>query len=163
VPSLIPLSFTQLNSSTIKRFCPMMNESIQTIMSQNLVTLNPGNTLADARALLMEKHIHHVPIVDGRKLVGIISSWDIFKLGKSTEELAGIIIQDVMKTKLATLEPDQHIGAAAEVLMEHLFHAVPVVNEDKELLGIVTTTDILRYEYRKEYPENLDKFVQDNM
>ena len=47
--------------------------------------------------------------------------------------------------------------------MEHLFHAVPVVNENKELVGIVTTTDILRYEYRKEYPENLDKFVQENM
>ena len=68
-----------------------------------------------------------------------------------------------MTRKLATLEPDQHIGAAAEVLMEHLFHAVPIVNEAGDLVGIVTSYDILRYSYQKEYPENLEKFISENM
>ena len=55
------------------------------------------------------------------------------------------------------------LGVGAEVLMEHLFHAVPIVNEHKELVGIVTTYDVLRYEYGKEYPESLDKFIPENM
>ena len=91
------------------------------------------------------------------------TSWDIFKLGKSAEEYAGMKIREIMSTRLATLDPGQHIGAVAEALIEHLFHAVPIVNDHRELLGIVTTTDVLRYEYGKEYPANLDKFVVDNM
>ena len=56
-----------------------------------------------------------------------------------------------MTKRLATLEPDEKIGAAAEVLLEHLFHAVPITL-DGDLVGIVTTFDILKYEFSKEYP-----------
>ncbi|MCS6928256.1 MAG: CBS domain-containing protein [Saprospiraceae bacterium] len=141
----------------------MMNETIDTIMSTQLITLTPDDTLGKARELLMTKRIHHLPVVEGKKLVGMITSWDLFKLGKSAEEYQGLKVREVMTTKLATLEPYQHIGAAAEVLMEHLFHAIPIVNESGELVGIVTSYDILRYSYNKEYPENLEKFVQENM
>lgn len=140
-----------------------MNETIDTIMSTQLITLTPDDTLGKARELLMTKRIHHLPVVEGKKLVGMITSWDLFKLGKSAEEYQGLKVREVMTTKLATLEPYQHIGAAAEVLMEHLFHAIPIVNESGELVGIVTSYDILRYSYNKEYPENLEKFVQENM
>jgi CBS domain-containing protein len=141
----------------------MMNEYVQSVMTRNVITLSSAHTLADARDILLSKHIHHIPIVEGNKLTGMISSWDIFKLGKSAEECKHIKIGDVMTTKVATLEPDSHLGAAAEVLMEHLFHAIPIVNDGRELLGIVTTYDLLKYEYSKEYPENLDKFVPENM
>ena len=142
----------------------MMNERLQTIMTTDVITLNPDNTLGDARNIFLEKHIHHIPVVDANnKLVGMVTSWDIFKLGKSAEEYASIKVSDLMTRKLATLEPDSHLGAAAEVLMIHLFHAIPIVNDDRELKGIVTTYDLLKYAFRKEYPENLDKFVPENM
>lgn len=142
----------------------MMNERLQTFMTTEVVTLTPENTLGDAREVLLEKRIHHIPIVDtANKLVGMVTSWDIFKLGKSAEEYASIKVSDLMTRKLATLEPDSHLGAAAEVLMIHLFHAIPIVNDDRELKGIVTTYDLLKYAFRKEYPENLDKFVPENM
>lgn len=141
----------------------MMNESLHTIMTSNVVTLSPGSTLGDAREIFTTKRIHHIPIVDKKKLVGLITSWDIFKLGLSAVAYQDMRVSEVMTTHLATLEPEQHIGAAAEVLMEHLFHAVPIVNDDYELVGIVTTYDILRYEYKKEYPDKLDKFIPENM
>lgn len=141
----------------------MMNEPLHTIMTPNVVTLSPGDTLGQAREIFLNKHIHHLPIVDGKKLVGLITSWDIFKLGLSAVAYQDMRISEVMSTHLATLDPDQHIGAAAEVLMEHLFHAVPIVNEHHELVGIITTYDVLRYEYRKEYPDNLDRFIPENM
>lgn len=142
----------------------MMNEPIHSIMSKNVITVTPEDTLGHARDLLLAHKIHHLPVVeDGRKLVGMLSSWDLFKLGKSAEELQQIPVADSMTRHLATMEGDQHIGAAAEVFMEHLFHAVPIVDERGNLEGIITTTDIIRYEYKKEYPENLDKFVQENM
>lgn len=141
----------------------MMNEPVHTHMTKNVITLHPGSFLNEAREIMLKNHIHHLPIVDGNKLVGMITSWDFFKLGKSADECKSMLVSEIMTTKIATLDPDQHLGAVAEVLMEHLFHAVPIVNDKHELLGIVTSTDIIRYEHSKEYPANLDKFVPENM
>ena len=141
----------------------MMNEFVPAIMTTNVITLGPDNTQGEAREILLNRRIHHLPIVEGRKLVGMVTTWDMFKLGKSVEEYAQMKIREIMTTRLATLDPGQHIGAVAETLLEHLFHAVPIVNDHRELLGIVTATDVLRYEYRKEYPADLEKFVAENM
>ena len=141
----------------------MMNEPIHAHMTKDVITLKPDSTLGEAREIMLGKHIHHLPVLEGKRLVGMITSWDIFKLGKSVEDYAGIKAREVMTTRVATLEPEQHLGAVADVLTRHLFHAVPIVNDQHELLGIVTSTDIIRYEHTKEYPENLEKFIPDNM
>ena len=132
-------------------------------MTKDVITLNPDSTLGEARDIMLQKHIHHIPILDGKRLVGMVTSWDMFKLGKSAEEYGKMKVSEVMTKRVATLDPGQHLGAVADVLTRHLFHAVPIVNDDHELLGIVTSTDIIRYEHTKEYPENLEKFVEDNM
>lgn len=141
----------------------MMNELVHTHMTKDVITLGPNDTLGQVRDIMLSKHIHHIPIVEGKKLVGMVTSWDLFKLGKSADDYSNMKISEVMTRKVATLDPDQHLGAVAEVLTRHLFHAVPIVNDESELLGIVTSTDIIRYEHTKEYPENLEKFVGDNM
>jgi acetoin utilization protein AcuB len=141
----------------------MLNAPIHTIMSQDLITMAPNETLGRARDIFLENRIHHLPIVEGKKLVGIVTSWDLFKTGKSAEEYSAMKASDIMTRKIATLEPDDHIGAAAEVLREHLFHAVPIVNDDHELVGMVTSFDIIKIEYDKEYPEDLSRFVEENM
>ncbi len=142
----------------------MMNEPIHSIMTKNVLTLSPDDNLADAREIMIKNKIHHLPVVNKTgKLVGIITSWDMVKREIGPDELKKIRVEDAMTKNMATLEADQHLGAVAELLLEHLFHAVPIVNEVGNLIGIVTTTDIIRYTYNKEYPENLDKFVSENM
>lgn len=141
----------------------MMNELVHTHMTKDVITLGPDSTLGEARDILIGKRIHHIPILEGKKLVGMVTSWDLFKLGKSVAEYQNMKVKEIMTTKVATLDPDQHLGAVAEVLTRHLFHAVPIVNDEHELLGIVTSTDIIRYEHTKEYPENLEKFIPENM
>lgn len=141
----------------------MMNEFVRSHMTTDVITLKPSSTLGEAREILLKKRIHHLPVVEGKKLVGMVTSWDIFKLGKSVEEYKSMTAGEIMTTKVATLDPDQHLGAVAEVLTKHLFHAIPIVNDHRELLGIITSTDIIRYEHEKEYPENLEKFVVENM
>ena len=141
----------------------MLNSRIHTIMTRDLITLGPNDTLGQAREIFLNKHIHHLPIVEGRKLVGLVTSWDIFKTGKSVEEYSNMKVSEIMTRRIATLEPDDHIGAAAEVLMAHLFHAVPIVNSDHDLVGIITSYDLLKVEYEKEYPEDLSPFIVENM
>jgi acetoin utilization protein AcuB len=84
-------------------------------------------------------------------LVGIITTGDLLWLDKRFEDYDNISVSDVMTRKIATLEPDDKIGSAAEVLLEHLFHCVPIT-KDGELLGIITSHDIMKYEFNKEYP-----------
>lgn len=140
-----------------------MNEKISSHMTKNVVSLGPNEPLSAARQILLSGKIHHLPITDDGKLLGLITSWDMFKLGKSPAEYGDMKCRDIMSTHLATLDPEQHLGAAAMVLMEHLFHAIPIVNDAGELKGMITSYDLLKYEYSKEYPDDLSKFIPENM
>ncbi len=132
----------------------MMNEPISSIMTRKVVTVRPTDTLEAVKEILFFKHIHHIPVVEGHRLMGIITSYDLVRLGKCQDEYRSIKVGDVMTTKVATLSPDDKIGAAAEVFLENLFHGLPIVNEAKDLVGIITTHDILKYEFHKEYPNH---------
>lgn len=129
----------------------MMNEPISSIMTTDLITLSPDDTLDRVRAIFLSKRIHHLPVVEGKKLLGLLTTYDLFKLERPDTKLDNIRVRDAMTTKLAILEPQQKIGVAAEVFLENLFHAVPIV-EEGNLVGIVTTFDVLKYSFKKEYP-----------
>ena len=138
----------------------MMNEPLSTIMTQKLITLTPHATLGEVRDIFVNKRIHHIPIQENGKLVGLITSWDVFKLGKSLEEYKDTLVAEVMTTKLAVLEPSSKVGTAAEVLLAHLFHAIPIVDSERNLVGIVTTSDILKYAFKKEYPADRQRITE---
>jgi len=129
----------------------MMNEPLSLIMSRQVVTATEDDTLAMARAIFLKNKVHHLPIVNGSRLVGILTMYDLFKVSGPNKDYENIFIKDVMTTHIATLEPEDKIGSAAELFLEKLFHAVPIVKEG-ELLGIVTSFDVIRYEFKKEYP-----------
>ena len=132
----------------------MMNEPISMIMTKNVISISPDQTAKDANDVLFSKRIHHLPVVKDGKLVGIITSYDLIKKCKVVDDLADVKIKDIMTTKIATLEPTEKIGAAAQVFLENLFHGIPITLEDKTLVGIITTHDVLKYEFNKAYPNH---------
>lgn len=132
----------------------MMNEPISKIMTREVITVKPEDKLTVVKDILFSKRIHHIPVVSGKKLVGIITSYDLIKLGKGHEEYDHILVKEVMTPRIGTLGPNEKIGAAAEVFLENLIHGLPIVNEANELLGIITTHDVLKYEFLKEYPNH---------
>ncbi len=138
----------------------MMNERISSIMTINVVTVTPEHTLKDVRDLLFDRHFHHLPVVEGpgKKLVGIITSWDLLKTEASVDDYSRIKVGEVMTRKVVTLHPNELVGAAALIFLRHLFHGIPIVNDDDELVGLVTTHDVLKYLYYKEYPN--DEFAR---
>ncbi|MBL7820026.1 MAG: CBS domain-containing protein [Saprospiraceae bacterium] len=130
-----------------------MNETVQEIMVRDVICVNPTDTLQKVKELLINNRIHHVPVVEtDMKLVGIITTYDLFKLAVDHKDYPTTKVGNVMTKILATIEPIDKVGTAAEVFMEHLFHALPVV-ENGKLVGIVTSFDVLRYEYNREYPK----------
>ena len=130
----------------------MMNENLGSIMTKAVITVSPNDSLAVVKEIMDRYRVHHVPVTESLKLVGLISTYDLLKLNRPFDDYRNLLAADIMTTRLATLEPDDKVGSAAEVFLEHMFHAIPIINEAHELLGIVTTHDILKYEYRKEYP-----------
>ncbi len=130
----------------------MMNEPVSTIMTRNLITVSPEDNLNKVREIFSSHRIHHLPVADNGKLVGLITTYDLFKLGKSHEEYENIKVTSIMTEKLATLEPNAKVGTACEVFLENLFHALPIVDENGMLVGIVTTFDVMKYTHIKEYP-----------
>lgn len=132
----------------------MMNEPLSTIMTSELITLGPKDTLQKAMEILRSKRIHHLPVVDGKKMVGLITTYDLFKIDRNKEEFGEIPLEEIMTKKLATLESGDKIGTAAEIFLAHLFHAIPIV-DNGDLVGIVTTHDVMKYCFRKEYTSGM--------
>ena len=128
----------------------MMNEKVETIMIKNLITLGPESTVAHAVEIFKSKRIHHIPVVDEGRLVGLITTHDLWNKFVSPDAFGTTVIKDIMSKKLVKLEPDDKVGTAAELFLDNRFHALPVVKEGM-LVGMVTTFDVLRYEFKREY------------
>ena len=127
---------------------------VREIMMGSPVTLRPDDTLDLANDVISLGRIRHIPIVEGGKLVGLLSERDlmgaaasqIFGLKQRTRSalLKAILIKDVMKKRLITVEPDTANSNAAHLMAEKKVGCVPVLSEGA-LVGLVTTTDVLRY------------------
>ena len=129
-------------------------ESITKIMNTELATVNPTQKLSEVYELMNDKHVHHVPVVEGERLVGFLSSIDLMRYSYGNvyaqdertfkQSLDLTSIREAMSEDLMTLSVDDHIKDAVEMLGRGDIHALPVVDGDK-LAGIVTSTDIIKY------------------
>jgi len=132
----------------------MMNEAVSTIMTKELITVEPDDSLAMVLEAFKTKKIHHLPVIKNDELAGLITTSDLMWLNKSFDDYSNMKVGDVMTRKLATLEPNAKIGTAAEIFLENWFHALPIVDENNKLVGIVTSFDVLRYNFEKAYPKS---------
>ena len=129
-------------------------EPISHIMTKTVVTVNLNDDLTQVVDKLKENSIRHIPVVNGKKVVGIISRTDINRLtfgalfegqeGSDEAVLQMLTIPQVMTAKPKTVSSTTIIRDLADIFSKEEFHALPVVDND-ELKGIVTTTDVIRY------------------
>ena len=116
---------------------------VKTVMSHDVITLGPENTISDAAKTLTEKGFDHLPIVnDHGKILGIITSWDITKAlanGKLDQ------IKEIMTRKVVTTQADNTIESVLKKLEVYKISALPVVDKDNKVIGILSTDDISKY------------------
>ncbi|QDT05672.1 inosine 5'-monophosphate dehydrogenase [Rubripirellula lacrimiformis] len=131
------------------------NEPVTRVMSTELVTIHDHEPVSKLREIFESGDLHHVPVVSGEKLVGIISSNDLMRISfgefgnQDGKELDAILdhtfdIPGVMNRNPVSLPVTGSIREAARLLVTHRFHALPIVDGDK-LVGIVTSTDLLQF------------------
>jgi len=123
-------------------------------MTTKLITVKPTDTLAHVRHLFMQNSIHHLPVTDSAgRLVGIMTTYDMWKNEIAPADYSTVQVMDIMTVRIAKIGPKDKIGTAAEIFLDNRFHALPIVDEDNFLMGIVTSHDVLKYEFLKEYPK----------
>lgn len=127
------------------------NEPVSKIMTRNPVTAHRAMKVSEVRKILSDGRFHHVPVVDGKRLIGIISSTDLLRLAWGFDDERGLdALLDHLKSipeVMNAAESIPHttpIRRAVEILAEGRFNSLPVV-DDGELVGIVTSRDIMRY------------------
>jgi acetoin utilization protein AcuB len=117
-------------------------------MTREVVVLSPQATAAEALGLCRERRIRHMPVVEGGRLVGVVSDRDLRSaapaLGDPDRALAleKTRISDVMTSDVVSARPDDPIDEAANRMRERRIGCLPVV-EGGELVGIITSSDVM--------------------
>ena len=134
----------------------MFEKTVADIMTRNVVVLSEEDNLGLIEAGMERYHFRHIPVVDGDRVVGILSDRDLARLSASPLEhrrdlgehdkvvKARTFVAEVMHRDVLTITPDTRILAAARLVLGSKIGALPVVTASGSLVGIVTTHDLLR-------------------
>ena len=112
----------------------------ESVIIHNPITLTPNDTLQKARKLMEEYGISGFPIVEGRKLVGILTKRDLLFRDPNLK------CKDVMTKDVITASPDIDTQQAKQLLAKHRIEKLPLVDKDGNLVGLITAKDILSRE-----------------
>lgn len=127
---------------------------LRDVMTAEPNTVHLGQPLSDVYQVLESNSFHHVPVVDGDTPVGMISATDILKLvydidGNDDRMVRAMLdhqftLEDAMSADLVTVQPSESVHTVATHLSTGEVHSVVVVDDTGALVGIVTSSDLIR-------------------
>src|SRR5688572_19301236 len=144
-----------------------MNElKVNDVMTHLVVTIRRGDSIQEAARELLNNRISGAPVVEDGRLIGIVSEADLFGAfaeppshkvtfaattpllflirGLPSRLATGVTVEDVMTTDVITVSGKESIWKAASLLDNHGIRRLPVVDEDRYLVGILSRADLVR-------------------
>ena len=116
---------------------------IKSLMIPDPITITEEASIQEAIEIMKANSIRHLPVVsEGNELKGFVTLADL-KIGLVPSMLAGLTLSDLMIKEPITVEPDNDIEIAAQLIYKYKIGGIPVVKKGK-LVGIITETDLLR-------------------
>lgn len=115
--------------------------TVEALMHRDPLTTTPFETLVNAQSLMQREAVHQLPVVEKGALVGILSDRDLHAHSGYLERTK---VDAAMTERLITVAPTDTAAHAAHVLLEQRINAVPVVDGERRLIGIVSRSDLLR-------------------
>ena len=121
-------------------------------MTRNVIAVQSDHSIHLASGLMDLKHIRHLPVLEGKRLVGLITHRDLVRAQgallsrpyrRGDDEALSIPVRQVMSTNVWTISPQARVLEAARIALDHKFGCLPVVDANV-LVGIVTEVDLLR-------------------
>lgn len=131
-------------------------ESVQHIMATEPIVLQLNDGLSKAEQLFKIHHVRHLPVVSGEKIVGILSVTDLARISfvdsydpknftVDTSVYSLFTLEQIMVRNPTCIPISATIKEVANIFLHTEFHALPVVDKKDRILGIVTTTDLIKY------------------
>lgn len=137
----------------------MERTCVRDIMTSPVLAVGPETPVSTATALMREKRIRHLPVIENNRLVGVVSRGDLREasiaagINADSYELHFMLnqltVSKLMTRQVFTITPDALAVQAAELMTEHKIAGLPVVDQDGGVIGIVTESDLLRMLVRK--------------
>jgi CBS domain-containing protein len=128
---------------------------VRDIMPEKMVTVSAGDTLSTVEDIMTLGRVRHMPVVQGGKLVGVVSERDLLRASLSTLTSFGsdqrraflyaVEIGRVMSKPAITIGPEASVKEAAQIMADQKIGCLPVVDAKERLLGLITETDVLRF------------------
>lgn len=128
-------------------------ESVARIMTEAVVVIDADRPVSEALACLLQYPIHHLPVVHDGRVVGMLSSTDLVKIEyfapKGATDRAAFLdskfrLDQIMRQPVTTRSAAVSLDEACNVMLESGIHALPIVDDENRIVGIVTTADIIR-------------------
>lgn len=130
-----------------------LDTPVTEIMTRQVLTIDVKKHPAEAEKLMKKHKIRHIPVVKTGKIAGMLSLTDLLRISFadavteddfSPEVYDMFTIDQLMTRNVTALRPQDTIRTAAELFVKNPIHALPVVNDAGEPIGIVTTTDLIK-------------------
>ena len=119
---------------------------IRDLMTVRPRTVKTGDTVVDAAKLMKGEDAGIAPIVDGDRLVGVLTDRDIaIKVVAEGRDPKETKVEEIASTNLVTIDPQQDLDEALRLMAQHQVRRLPVVEEDGKLVGIVAQADVARH------------------
>jgi len=122
-----------------------MGQSIRDVMTSNPCSIDAEKSVAYAAKMMKEEDVGLAPIVEGDKLVGMLTDRDIairvVAEGRNPDQTK---VREVASNQVVTIDPQQDLDEALRIMAKHQVRRLPVVEEDGRLVGVVAQADIAR-------------------
>src|SRR5262249_19752153 len=117
---------------------------VRDVMTPTPDTLHATHSVRAAIRIFTNKPFEHLPVVSGQRLIGVLSSRDVHAFVAKRPGALDIELAAMMTQNPIVVFPDTQLLDAARLLVERQIHCLPVVEQTRVLIGIVTPTDVLQ-------------------
>jgi CBS domain-containing protein len=122
-----------------------MGQSIRDVMTSGPCSIDVGKSVAYAAKMMRDEDVGLAPIVEGDKLIGMLTDRDIaIRVVAEGRSPAQVTVGEVASTQVVTIGPQQDLDEALRMMAKHQVRRLPVLEEDGRLVGVVAQADVAR-------------------
>jgi signal-transduction protein with cAMP-binding, CBS, and nucleotidyltransferase domain len=121
----------------------MAHTFVKDVMISDLAALDASTSIRDAAKLMDEKNIGCIIVTKNQLPIGILTERDFVKRITAKEKPLTASLEEVMSSPLVAINPDETVWEAAQIMKVNNIHKLPV-KKDNQIIGIVTTTDLIK-------------------
>ena len=123
-----------------------MSTSVRDAMTANPCAIDADKPVSYAAKMMKQEDVGLAPIVEGDRLVGTVTDRDIVtRVIAEGRDPNSTSVRDIASTDLVTIDPQQELGEALQLMAQHQVRRLPVVEEDGKLVGVVAQADVAEH------------------